>query len=190
MEEVTRIRFLTLFLLAIPAFAQSAAVQKVQRLMVDLSDAESTKRKVRFQLTEAEVNEYLQYARTINPRPGLDRLTVRFFPGNYISTLTIIDFDMVERQRPGTIPALLRPVLSGKKELWLDLRLAAADGVGSFSVEKAYLQSIRLPALLVEAMLGVVGASQKEQFDTNKPVPLPFGLRRVATGDKSVTGEN
>jgi hypothetical protein len=170
--------------------AQPAAVQKVLKLFDDLNRAQSSKEKVRFELTEAEVNEYLQHARTVNPRPGLDKLTVKFFPGNYISTFTVVDFDMVEQARPGTVPALLKPVLNGKKEVWVDIRLNAAGGYGTFAVEKAYFQSIRLPAFMVEKMINVVGSRQKEKFDTSKPVPLPFQLQSVATGDKSVRGEN
>lgn len=176
--------------LAVGAGAQPVAVQKVLTLFGELNRAQSSKQKVRFQLTEQEVNEYLQHARTVNPRPGLDKLTVKFFPGNYVSTFTVIDFDMVEQARPGTVPLLLKPVLNGKKEVWIDVRLNAAGGVGTFSVEKAYFQSIRLPAFMVEKMINVVGARQKEKFDTSKPVPLPFGLRSLATGDKTVAGEN
>jgi hypothetical protein len=126
----------------------------------------------------------------VNPRPGLDSMTVKLFAGNYISTFTVVDFDMVEKSRPGTVPALLKPVLNGKKEIWVDVRLNAAEGVSTFSVEKAYFQSIRLPAFMVEKMINTIGARQKEQFDTSKPVPLPFALRRITTGDKVVMGEN
>ena len=123
-------------------------------------------------------------------RPGLDRLTVKFFPGNYVSTFTVIDFDMVEQARPGTVPVLLKPVLNGKKEVWIDVRVNAAGGVGTFSVEKAYFQSIRLPAFAVEKMINVVGSRQREKYDTSKPVPLPFGLRSIVFGDKTMSGEN
>ena len=184
------IRSLIFILLASSVTAQPAAVQKVLQLFADLNQAQSTKKKVRFQLTEAEVNEYLQHARQVNPRPGLDKLSVKFFPGNYISTFTVIDFDLVEQARPGTVPTLLKPVLNGKKEVWVDIRVNAANGAGTFSVEKAYFQSIRLPAFVVEKMINVVGARQKEQFDTSKPVPLPFGLRSVVTGDKTMSGQN
>jgi hypothetical protein len=115
---------------------------------------------------------------------------VKFFPGNYISTFTVVDFDMVEQARPGTVPAFLKPVLNGKKEVWVDVRLNAAGGVSTFSVEKAYFQSIRLPAFMVEKMINVVGARQKEKFDTSKPMPLPFRLQNIVTGDKAVAGEN
>jgi hypothetical protein len=177
-------------LAALSASAQPASVQKVLKLFGDLTQAQTTKQKVRFQLTEAEANEYLAHARTVNPRPGLEKLTVKFFPGNYVSTFTVIDFDMVEQARPGTVPALLRPVLNGKKEVWVDVRVNAAGGVGTFSVEKAYFQSIRLPAFMVEKMINVVGSRQREKYDTSKPVPLPFGLRSLVFGDKTMAGEN
>lgn len=190
MVRVTQIRILAMVLAALSASAQPAAVQKILRLFGELNQAQSTKQKVRFELTEAEVNEYLQYSRTVNPRPGLDRLTVKFFPGSYVSTFTVVDFDMVEKARPGTVPMLLKPVLNGKKEVWVDLRLNAAAGFVTFSVEKAYFQSIRLPAFMVEKMINVVGARQLEKYDTSKPVPLPFRLQRVVTGDKTMAGEN
>jgi hypothetical protein len=189
MVRVT-LRLTVLLIFGLCAGAQPTAVQKVLRLFGDLNQAQATQQKVRFQLTEAEVNEYLRHAQKVNPRPGLDRLTVKFFPGNYISTFTVVDFDMVEKARPGTVPVLLKPVLNGKKEVWIDLRLNAAGGLGTFSVEKAYFQSIRLPAFMVEKMINVVGSRQKEKFDTSKPVPLPFRLQSVVTGDKSMAGEN
>jgi hypothetical protein len=44
--------------------------------------------------------------------------------------------------------------------------------------------------MLVEQMIGIVAARQSERYDTTRPLPLPFGLRRVWTGDHSVAGEN
>ena len=190
MERVRVLRRLVWLGAAFSLWAQPASVQKVLQLFNDLTQAQVSKQKVRFQLSETEVNEYLAHARVVNPRPGLDRLTVKFFPGNYVSTFTVIDFDMVEQARPGTVPVLLKPVLNGKKEVWIDVRVNAAGGVGTFSVEKAYFQSIRLPAFAVEKMINVVGSRQREKYDTSKPVPLPFGLRSIVFGDKTMSGEN
>lgn len=39
-------------------------------------------------------------------------------------------------------------------------------------------------------MIEIVAACQPDYYDTTKPVPLPFGLRKVWTGDKMVMGEN
>jgi len=81
-------------------------------------------------------------------------------------------------------------VLNGKKAIWLDVRFQAKNGTAAFSVEKAYFQSIRLPAFFVEKMIQIVAARQPEKYDTNRPLPLPFGLRQVSTKEHLVTGEN
>jgi len=165
-------------------------VEKILRLFVDLTRAQTSGQKVRFRLTEAEVNTYLVYSRQAHPRPGLDRMSVRFLPGNYISTVTVVDFDMVEAAQPGTVPAILRPVLSGKRELGVDVSVRAENGLGTYRVEKATFEGVPLPAFLVEKMIEVLGARQPEKFDTTKPVPLPFGLRSVRAGEQWLAGEN
>jgi hypothetical protein len=183
-------------LAAAPSLGESAAVPKVLDLFRRLQAAEQQKMqkkpvdRVNFKLTEAEVDEYAAHALRTTPRPGLESLTVKIFPNNYYSTYTVIDFDAVERWKPGTIPTLLKPVLSGKKSIWVDYRVETQNGLVTFSVEKAYFGSIRLPAFFVQKMIQVVAARQPEHYDTSKPVPLPFGLRRVWTADKVVMGEN
>ena len=177
-----------------PTPAVSPAVAKVQNLFQALqkADADGPKGKgqVKFRLSEAEVNEYLAYARKTQPRPGLESSTVKFFPNNYVSTYTVVDFDAVERWKPGTIPLALRPVLSGKKAIWVDVRFKTQNGTVAFSIEKAYFGSIRLPAFVVGKVIQIVAARQPEKYDTTKPVPLPFGLQRAWTALHVASGEN
>ena len=99
-------------LAAAPVSGPSPAVPKVLDLFPAAANRRAVRRRekqpidrVQFQLTEAEVNEYAQYALHVTPRPGLESLTVKIFPQNYYSTYTVIDFDAVERWKPGTIPA-------------------------------------------------------------------------------------
>jgi hypothetical protein len=182
--------------LALAAHAESPAVTKVLNLFNSLNQAQAAKAagqtapKVNFSLTDAEVNEYLRHARVVNPRPGLDNMRVQFYPSNYIATLVTLDFDAVEKFRPGTIPTLLRPILSGKRAVQVDVRLQPANGATTFSVEKASFESIRIPAFVVEQMIAAVASRQKEKYDTTKPVPLPFGLRTISTDQGKVTGAN
>ncbi len=104
-------------------------------------------------LSDDEINEYMRYVLLMRPRPGLDSVTVKIFPHNYVSTFMVVDFDAVERWKPGTIPALLRHILRGKQSVWVDYRFTAADSRLTFSVEKAYYDKIRLPAFFVEKMI-------------------------------------
>src|SRR5574340_309589 len=188
--------FVTLACGALCALAQPPSVGKMRDLFVRLQTAQAARgagrqpARVAFQLTEAELNEYMGYALKATPRPGLQSVTVKLFPYNYVSTYTVVDFDAIEKWKPGTVPMLLRPVLNGRKAVWVDYRFRAANGAATFSVEKAYFQNIRIPAFAVEKMIEVVAARQPEHYDTSKPVPLPFGLRQVATGNHSVSGEN
>jgi hypothetical protein len=96
----------------------------------------------------------------------------------------------VEKWKPGTIPALLKPVLSGKKSVWVDYRFQTVNGQASFSVEKAYYNDVRIPAFVVQRAIHLVAARQPEKYDTDKPLPLPFGLRKVWTAEHRVNGTN
>lgn len=169
--------------------------QKFLGLFQELRAAEaqpaSTRRHVSFELSQPELNGYMAYALRTTPRPGLDSVTVKIFPHNYVSTFTVVDFDAVERWRPGTIPRILRPVLHGKQSIWVDYQFAPAAGSKiTFSVEKAYYGSVRLPAFFVGELIQIVAARQPEHYDTSKPLPLPFGLRQVWTEKQMVMGNN
>lgn len=174
--------------------ALAAAVEPpppVAGRMYDLFKRLQTPRqRVNFRLTDAEINEYMAYSLRATPRPGVQSVNVKMFPHNYVSTYTVVDFDAIEKWKPGTVPLLLRPVLNGRKAIWVDYRFNAWDGKATFAVEKAYFEKVRIPAYVVEKMIGIVAARQPEHYDTSKPVPLPFGLRKVWTGDHSVSGEN
>ncbi len=145
---------------------------------------------VSFKLSDAEITDYLKYSLKTTPRPGLDAMTVKVFPANYISTFTVVDFDAVERWHPGTIPGLLRPILSGRKTILLDYRINANDSKLSFSVEKAYYQDVHIPAFLVNEVIKIVAARQPEHYDTSKPMPIPFGLKHLWTSGHYIEGEN
>ena len=192
----------TLILMACGVASQAAdapAIPPSATKFLDLFDrlraADEAKSKsqhphVQFQISDAEINEYMQYSLRTTPRPGLESVNVKIFPKNYVSTFTVVDFDAVERWKPGTIPKLMRPMLSGKKSVWVDCRFQTNEGAGTFTVEKAYYNDIRLPAFLVEKMIEIVAARQPEHFDTTKPLPLPFGLRQLWTADHVVSGQN
>lgn len=171
--------------------AGSDAVPPVASKFLQLFDRlRASREHVSFQLSAGEINDYMSYALRTTPRPGIESVKVKIFAHNYISTYTVVDFDAVERSRPGTIPGFLRPMLHGKKPVWVDCRFHTVGPAVGFSVEKAYYDNIRLPAFFVEKMIQSVAARQPEKYDTSKPVPLPFGLRKLWTVDQVILGEN
>jgi len=145
---------------------------------------------VTFLLSESDVNEYLRDSLKATPRPGLESLTVKVSTKDYVATTAKVDFDALERWRPGTIPAALRPVLKGKKSISIDFRFHAENSMLTFTVEKARYEATPLPAVLVEKIIQIVAAQQPEKYDTSKPLPLPFGLRKIWTSEQTFQGHN
>jgi flagellar motor protein MotB len=135
---------------------------------------------VSFRLSEQEVNSYLSYTLAKTPRPGIDSVSVKFFEHNYVSTLTVIDFDAMARWSPGLFPGPFN--LSGRRGVWIDLRFSTHDGKVTFKIEKAYYQETKLPLYFAEKIVQTLGAQSPEGFSTDQEMPLPFGLRRASTG--------
>ena len=123
--------------------------QKFLAMFQDFRDARAQRashpRYVAFALSDGEINDYMRYALRTTPRPGLDSVTIKIFPQNYVSTFTVVDFDAIERWKPDTIPALLRPILRGKQSIWVDYRFAAANSKITFSVERRTTTSFGCP---------------------------------------------
>lgn len=166
------------------------AVSKILVIFSRLQAAQQEFQPVHFDLSEPEINQYAVHALQTTPRPGLRSISVKVFPGNYVSTYTLLDFDAVERWKPGTIPTLLKPALRGQKTVWLDFRFQSFQGHTAFTVEKAYFQDIRLPAFFVQKLIEAVAARQPEHYDASKPLPLPFGLKKIWTNGHILSGEN
>jgi hypothetical protein len=194
----------SLLLLAAAPFYQAATVSDpppppIAAKFLDLFDRlrtaqakteEGKHHLVTFLLSESDINEYLRYSLKTTPRPGLDSLTVKVFGKDYVATFARVDFDALERWHPGTIPAALHPVLKGKKAIQIDFRLHADNSTMTFTVEKGRYDDVPLPAAFVEKMIQLVAARQPEKYDTSKPLPLPFGLRKVWTNEQTIQGHN
>jgi len=141
---------------------------------------------VNVRLSDDEVNQYLVFALLSSPRPGIESTQVKFFPHNYVSTLTVIDFDAIDRWAPGLVPGLFG--LTGKKAIWIDVRFSMANGIISYKVEKAFYQDKNLPLWLAEKIIQTLGARQPENFGGEQML-VPFGLRRIETGEHYIDAE-
>ena len=152
-------------------------------------EAGDARPQVNFQFSEMEFNEYLRYSLKTTPRPGIDSVVVKFLAKDSVSTLTRIDWDAVERWRPGTIPSVLKPLLKGKKSVSIDFHFQVADSKLTYTVDKARYEDMNLSPFLVEKMIQIVGARQPEKFDASKPLPLPFDVSKVWTTEHNIHGK-
>ena len=145
---------------------------------------------VEFELTEAEVNEYARYSIRTLRRPGIEDVNVKLLPGDNVSVSAVIDFDALERERPGTIPAVFQPLLNGKKRVSLDVHFRAQDGSARLEVQKAVYQDVALPQFLARKMVQVIGYLQPEKINTDDEFPLPAGVKKLSTAAAEVRGSN
>jgi hypothetical protein len=187
---------LALSLSSMPPAAASGAVEKMLDLFDRLHQAEAAQvahrpvPRVESRFADGEINEYLAYTLKTTPRPGVKSIHVEFADGNCIATTVVADLDALERWKPGTVPGSLRWVLSGTKSLRVDLRFRqTTDKLVGLSVEKAYYQDVRIPAVVAEEMMKIVAAGQPEHYDTNHLL-LPMGLRRLWTTGHTISGIN
>lgn len=186
-----------LTLLAVAAALMAAtvtpAVKKIQKIEQDLDQAQSAKGKkpvVAFQLTEAELNDYLRWTLAEEPRPVVTAIKLDLRDGDQVTGRATLDLDDIERTRPGTVPKLLQFVIHGVKTFTIDMRFKAQQGLLTFEVQKADLDGIAVPSALVTKIIQIAAERQPEHYDTRKPIPLPNGVRTVTTGEDVLRGSN
>jgi hypothetical protein len=185
---------------AVPVPAVAVTGEKNTRVehMLDLLAALSTYdrkgrnregQQISFEIPEEEINVYLAYSLRVLRRPGIEGMTLKLLPHNEVQATAVIDFDAVGRWNPGTVPLRLQPALSGKREIRLEAQFEAHDGILNFMLKAAQDREHKpIPKNVAESILRSLGAQQPEQYDTSRPIQLPFGLQRVWTENQMLCG--
>jgi hypothetical protein len=153
-------------------------------------DGRVAAQKIGFEIPERAVNEYLAYSLRNKPRPGISAITVSLLPKNDISAMIEIDFNSVTEWNPEILPEPLRPLLSGKRTIQLNAHFESKNGTFTFSLKDVHGPDGKLLVnKIMTDLIQSIGSRQPESYDAAKPLPLPFGLRRVWTEKQSVMGE-
>ena len=168
---------------------ETAGVRHVLAVLKSLQSPDRASRRVTFKISESEINEYLAYSLRVTPRPGIRKLSVRLNPDNAFSVRTVMDFTAIQKWHPWILPDALKAMASSEPVVEMDMKFEAHDGYGTFKLKSVGGLG---GALLADAALWVIqanGLHQPEYYDTTRPIPLPFGLRRIWTGQESVSGD-
>ncbi|MBZ5623062.1 MAG: hypothetical protein LAQ69_30695 [Acidobacteriia bacterium] len=144
--------------------------------------------KVGFELPESTVNAYLAYSLSLRPRPGIRSVKVALFPKNQVSIDVEIDFDAIQQWNSWMVPDALRAVLSGPKQIRLNAEFEADNGLLTVTWKDARSPTGILNNVLA-GLLQSIGSHQPESYDTTKPLPLPFGLKRIWTEKQLIGGQ-
>ena len=177
-----------------PPPAQSPGITMVQDLLASLGkfdqEGRPARQKLGFEIPEKVLNEYLAYALRNRPRPGITAMTVALLPNNQISSDVEIDFDAVQKWNPEIFPEVLRGLLTGKRTIHTDLKFEVKNGSVSFELKDAMGPDGKaIVNKVMSAVLQALGSRQPESYDTAKPIPLPFGLKKVWTDKQLICGE-
>jgi hypothetical protein len=177
-----------------PSPPSAQGVAQVQDLLQSLARFDQKGRpadqKLGFEIPEKTFNDYLAWSLLRNPRPGIGTASVSLVSKNEIAVNMEVDFDVVGDWSGDLIPPALRPMLKGKMPLQLTAQFQSQNGVATFTLKDARGQEGRpIVSKVMMNVLQAIGGHQPESFETSKPIPLPFGLKRIWIDQRSVCGE-
>jgi hypothetical protein len=146
--------------------------------------------KLGFEMPERAVNDYLVFALRTRPRPGFSAANVTLLPNNEVSADLTVDIDTVREWDSSAFPDALRPLLGGKRTVRLLGRFDSSSGTVTVAVKDAQSTDGKSFGQKAAAWLvAALGQHQPEAVDIDKPIPLPFGLKRVWTRKQALCGE-
>jgi hypothetical protein len=115
---------------------------------------------------------------------------VTLLPRNQIVFEPEVDFAAVAPWFSGAVPDALKAFLGGGQNVRLSVEFEARDGAVTLKWKDAVLPgSQAISANVFAVFLQTLGSQQPEAFDITKPIPLPFGLKRIWTDKQSLNGE-
>lgn len=177
-----------------PAGTVTEGVVQIKQLLeglqaYDRNGRNASAQSISFQLPESHINEYLAFACKTRPRPGIDGISVEILPNNRVSATVIVNFEAVAGWAATLLPDMLK-TLNGRQPIRAELEFQAHDGTLMFKISTVHLPGGGLLDLQVAgAVLQYLAAHQPENYDVSRPIPLPFGLRRIWTEDHMIAGE-
>jgi hypothetical protein len=146
--------------------------------------------KIGFELPERAVNDYVAYVLRTRPRPGLKGLRVTLQAHNQIVFEPEVDFATIAPWFSGAVPDALKAFLGGGQSVRLTVDFESRDGAVTLKWKDAVLPGSKaISASVFAAFLQTLGSRQPEAFDITKPIPLPFGLKRIWTEKQTLGGE-
>jgi hypothetical protein len=132
------------------------------------------------QVTQGELNSYLNLSYADELPKGVTNVEVRFGSGR-IEAKGYVDVDQVKGSVPSSSSWGPLSLLSGQVPIELSGKLVNEDGFGTVELDSAYVASIRVPVSLVEQMVASSTKSEKhpDGYDLHAPFRLPYSVTRV-----------
>ena len=168
---------------------ETDGVRHVLTVLKSLQSPDRASRRVTFEFSDAEMNEYLAYSLRLLPRPGIRKLSIRLKPANAFSVRTVMDLMAIQKWHSWILPDAVKAIAGSQPVVEMEVKFDAHDGYGTFKLNSVGGLGGALPGDAALWVIQAIGLHQREYYDTRQPIPLPYGLSRIWTGPGSVSGD-
>ena len=162
------------------SWAEADALSRKLAVIEERHRQQKARRSPAVQVTQGEVNSYLNLAYASELPKGVSDVEVRFGSGR-IEAKGYVDIEQVKGSVPSSSTWSPLSFLSGLVPVEISGKLVNQDGFGTVELDSAYVASIRVPVSVVEQMIASSTKSEKhpDGYDIHAPFRLPYSVSRV-----------
>lgn len=149
-----------------------------QSLRGDPLNGKPIPRNSTLRITEDELNAYVEQEALKNPQSGMKSIAVKLFNGNRVAADSVVNIDELKKDNSAALK-LLNLLFSGNQALHVEAKLLFKGNTVTYELEKAQLNQVTLPNMLVEKLIEILARRQTQKIDVTKPIPLASAIRHV-----------
>jgi hypothetical protein len=162
------------------SWAEADSLSRKLAVIEERHKAQKARKSAPVQVTQGELNSYLNLSYASELPKGVSDVEVRF-GRDRIEAKGYVDLEQVKGSVPASSSWGALSLLSGQVPIELSGKLVNQDGFGTVELDAAYVASIRVPVSVVEQMVASSTKSEKhpEGYDIHAPFRLPYSVTRV-----------
>jgi hypothetical protein len=162
------------------SWAEADSMSRKLAIIEERHKAQKARKSAPVQVTQGELNSYLNLSYASELPKGVSDVEVRF-GRDRIEAKGYVDLEQVKGSVPAGSTWGPLSLLSGQVPIELSGKLVNQDGFGTVELDSAYVASIRVPVSVVEQMVASSTKSEKhpEGYDLHSPFRLPYSVNRV-----------
>ncbi len=173
--SVCAVIFITFLLGATPAAKTGAT--RINETLVQLQAPKPNKQIQKFQLKEADINEFIAVAIQSKKRLGVKKIQLDLAEAGRVTAVATINMDDVKLDNTGIW--LFKKFLSGTQVVKAEGKIIRNRGKARYELEKAEFNGIWVPAWLASAVVSFVGKNQPPHIDITEDFDLPYGITEL-----------
>ncbi|MDD5542983.1 MAG: hypothetical protein PHX83_07385 [Acidobacteriia bacterium] len=129
-------------------------------------------------ISQDEMNAYVTEEFHKKPNPGLKSIFVRFLNGDQVAGDAVVDVDQLKTDN-STLLKLVTLVFSGDQAMHTEAKLFFNNNALTYEIQRAQLNNISLPAMLVQKIIEVLARKQTNKIDVSKPIPYSPTIKHI-----------